>query len=90
MCVLPMGCPYGPGISCMLVVIPNSCLPLHLTQPQPYVHPHRTLFSIPRGGGSCRSALALQLKGESQKGQRFSDRSGDNRGYGRSWATGRP
>lgn len=37
--------PHGPGISCMLmVVIPNSCLPLTWPNPQPYVHSHRTLI----------------------------------------------
>lgn len=42
---LPGPGPHGPGISCMLmVVIPNSCLPLTWPNLQPYVHPHRTLI----------------------------------------------
>lgn len=56
---------------------PQFLSPLTRPSSQPYVHPHRTLSTIPRAGvGSCRSALALQLKGESQKGQRASARPG--------------
>ena len=60
--------PMAPDVSCMLVVIPNSCLPLLWPSPQPYPSSLDTYSQILTGEGSCRNALGAQLKGESQTG----------------------
>lgn len=59
----------------MLVVVPNSCLPLTWPNSQPYVHPHRTLYNPQSGEAAAGVPWPCSGK-ESQKGQRVSDRSG--------------
>lgn len=60
----PQGCPHGPGISCMLVVIrPQFLCPLTWPNPRPYVHPHRTLFTIPRGGRRLQECPGTAVEG---------------------------